>query len=435
MTSSNLFIAQAVPWTIDAYKERSHPSHSCHSSFMPLTEISANVSRNGNQAQRSIHASAHGHTPKKKKPDAVSSMLKTSTETGDIDQFSLRPSRLPRSASRLPARSRSGSVNPPATSFRPSARRPIPRIDSRHLPRPVPSFSALSRHDTVRSNLTSYHSNPRTRSRAAPRAPYGPDRRPSPAIGTGLHSHSSFMTLRGRPGYRPASPAVSDAQTMPIYSGRPSFHRAASVLTAASSPGSLFHREPPYSYRDMNNSAASIGRFPSPAMPGAYPGMRRSPFPSRNPTPLSASRHNSMGNPNRSVESFHTMHRSATGSTTPLYYDYTEAFMEEYSHVPDQDLAISPLFSADCAIPEQEPARPTRQAQTPFGMMQGSAFKPSEMPTDHNRTCSEQSKQSIRTEGMVHLAEQKRNSETMEDSIDKAGVSLNLPPCMHFGEL
>lgn len=421
--------------TINAYQRRPQPSHSCHISLMPLSEISANVSRHGNQSQRPAHGSSHGHTPKKKKPDAVSSMLKTSTETGDIDQFSVRPSRLPRSASRLPPRSRSGSVNPPAASFRPLARRPVPRIDSRHLPRPVPSFSALSRHDTVRSNLTSYHSNPGTRSRGAHRAPYGPDRRASPATGMGLHSHSSLMTLRGRPGYRPASPALSDAHSMPMYSGRPSFHRAASVVTAASSPGSMLPRRLPYSYRDMNNSAASIGRFPSPAMPGAYPGLRRSPFPSRNPTPLSASRHNSIGNANRSVESFHTMQRSATSSTTPLYYDYTEAFMEEYCQPSGQDTAISPLFSADHAIPEQEPARPTRQAQSPFGLMQGSAFQPSEMPTEHNRTSSEQSQQSSRHNGMVQNAEQKSSSDMVQKNIDMTEVSIDPLPDTHLGKL
>ena len=196
----------------------------------------------------------------------------------------------------------------------------MPHYDS------IPSLSALSRHDTVRSNLTSHYSNPRTRSHVAPHVPYDSDRRASPATGNGIRSHSSFMTLRGRPGYRPASPAFSDAQSMPMYGGRSSFHRAASVVTAASSPGSFLHREHLSSYRDLSNSAASIGRFPSPAMPGAYPGMRRLPFPSRNPTPVSASLHNPMGNANRSVESFHTMQRSVTGSMTPLYYDYTEAF-------------------------------------------------------------------------------------------------------------
>jgi hypothetical protein len=381
---------------------------------MPLSEISANVGRDGSQAQ-TTRRSGRGQSPDKVKKDVVSSMLRTATEIGDVGQFSSRPSRLPRSTSRLPAPSRSSSLNPPATSLRQSTCRPIPRYDSRRLPRPVPSFSALSRQNTARSNLTSSHTDARTRYRGAPRAPYGFDRRPSPA-GSGLYGHSSFVTLRGRPGFRPASPAFSDAQSMPTYNRGPGFHRAASVATAASSPA--------YSYRDVNQSASSLSRFPSPAMPGAYPGIRRSPFPSRNPTPVSASLHYPTRHPNGSLESFHTMHRSVTGSTTPVYYDYTEAFEEDYCHFPAEDIAISPLFSADHTIPEQEPARHTRQAQTPFGMMEGSVFKPCEMPTHHNRTHSEQSKQQYHEAEMVSRAKQANISDNSEDSGGKAKSSL-----------
>jgi hypothetical protein len=391
---------------------------------MPLTEVSANVSRNGSRSRKSAHASSQGRSPSKVRPEAVSSMLRTSTETGDIGQFSVRPSRIPRSASRIPTRSRSGSLTVPATSSRPSTRRPIPRYDSRRLPRPVPSFSALSRQDTVRSNLTSYHSNPRTRCRAGPRAPFGSDRRPSPATTSGLYGHPSFVTLRGPPGHRPVSPAFSDAHSMPSYRPRPGFHRAASVATAASSPASMFNRDFPHSYREVNNSTSSLRRFPSPAMPGSYPGTRRSPFPSRNATPVSASLQHSMRHPNGSIESFHTVARSATGPTTPQYYDYTEAFTEEYCPFPAQEMRISPLFSADHTIPEQEPARLTRHAQTPFGMVQGSVFKPCELPTKHNRTHSEQSRQSLRHDTQTSGSDQRKREPISEDGRDKAEVSL-----------
>lgn len=391
---------------------------------MPLTDISANIRRNGSQSQRSTRAPSQGQTPKKLKPDVVSSMLRTSTETGDIGQFSVRPSRLPHSASRLPTRSRSGSLHAPGTSFRPPTRQPIPRYDSRRLPRPVPSLSALSRHDTVRSNLTSYHSNPRTRLRPGRRGPYAIDRRASPASASGLYSHPSFLTLRGRPGERPGSPAFSDAQSMPVYDRHPAFHRAASVATAASSPASMFNRDLPYCYRDVNNSASSLCRYPSPSMPGAYLGSRRSPFPSRNPTPVSAYLHSSARHPNGSVESFYTMRRSATGSTTPQYYDYTEAFAEEYCQIPAEDVPISPLFSAVHTIPEQEPARLTRQAQTPFGMVEGSVFKPCEMATKHNRTHSEKSKQGHRNDNVTSETVRKDTGSIEEHTSDKAEVSL-----------
>ncbi len=419
---------------------------------MALTEISANVSRNGSRSQKGKPAKGQGQTPNKIKPDAVSSMLRTTTETGDVGQFSARPSRLPRSISRLPTRSRSGSLNPPATPFRPNVRGPIPRFDSRGLPRPVPSYSALSRHDTVRSNLTSYHTNPRTRCRGVPRMPHGYDRRPSPAAASGLYGHSSFVTVRGRPGYRPVSPAFSDAQSMPAYNGVHGYHRAASAATVGSSPASMFARDHPYAYRDVNNSASSLIRFPSPAMPGAFPRIGRSPFPSRNATPVSASLHNPTRIPNGSVESFHTMQRSVTRSTTPVYYDYTEAFMEEYRQEPGHDLTISPLFSADHTIPEQGPARLTRHAQTPFGMLEGSIFNPCEMPTQHNRKVSEQSKQSEQlkegeqpkeseqprqsecNDNMIPKVEQEKIEATLEDNNCNTEVSLGfaLVSCRRF---
>ncbi len=422
-STSHLILAQPVYGLERGGKDSIRASHLYHLSLMPLTEISANVRRNGSQSQKSAHASSQVQSPKKVKPDAVLSMLRTSTETGDIGQFSVRPCRLPRSASRLPTRSRSGSLQAPATSLGPSTRRPIPRYDSRRLPRPVPSFSALSRQDTVRSNLTSYNSNPRTRCRAGPRVPYGADRRASPASASGLYSPPSFLTLRGQPGHRPVSPALSDARSMPTYRRRPGFHRAASVATAASSPVSMFNRDVPYSYREVNNSTSSLRRFPSPAMPGAYPGIGRSPFSSRNATPVSASLHHSTRHPNGSAESFHTIQHSATGSTTPHYYDYTEAFAEEYCRFPTPDIPISPLFSADYTIPEQEPVRPSRQAQTPFGMAEGSVFKPCELPTVHNRTRSEESKQSFSHDSVTPETVRMEGGRIQDDSGDKAEVS------------
>ncbi|KAF7513175.1 hypothetical protein GJ744_010571 [Endocarpon pusillum] len=388
-------------------RDRKLALHAAEMSPIPLTEISGNVSRNGSQSQQGRHAKGQGQTPNKIKPDVVSSMLRTSTETGDVGQFSARPSRIPRPASSLPTRSRSGSLNPPAPSFRPNARGPIPRFDSRCLPRPVPSFSALSRHDTVRSNLTSYHTNPRTRCRGVPRMLHRYDKRPSPAATPGLYTHSSFGTVRGRPGYRPVSPAVSDAQSMPAYTRVPGYHRAASAATVGSSTASMFSREHPYACRDVNNSASSLGRFPSPAMPGAYPGVGRSPFPSRNATPVSASLHNSTRIPNGSVESFHAIQHSITSSTTPVYYDYTEAFAEDYCQGPGQDISISPLFSADHAIPEQEPARLARHAQIPSDMPEGSMFNQCEMPTQHRCKDSDQPKQSQQEE----QSEQSKQSE------------------------
>jgi hypothetical protein len=81
----------------------------------PLTEVSPNTRRHvgHSQSSRSLRKGLHRltNTVSSLAPDAVQSMLKTTTETGDIGQFSVRPSPLPRSGSRMVAlRRRSGSL-------------------------------------------------------------------------------------------------------------------------------------------------------------------------------------------------------------------------------------------------------------------------------------------------------------------------------------
>jgi hypothetical protein len=401
---------------------------------MALTEISANVRKNGSQARRSAHESSQSKSPKMVKPDAVSNMLRTSTETGDIGQFSVCPWRLPRSASQHPTRSRSGSVSAAGAAFGTYARRPMPRHGAHFSPRPVPSLPALSRHDSVRSSLASFNSNTRTRCRAAPSIQYRPDRMASQAKVSGLHSQPSFLSLRGRPGSRRASPAFGEAQSMPMYSSRPGFHRAASVATATSSPASMFHGGLPYSYREVNKSASSFhSRLPSPAMPGAHPGVRRSPFPSRTATPASVSlHHTSTKHLTGSVESFPSMQGSTAGSTIPLYYDYTEAFAEEDCKFPHQEIPISSPSSANHTIPEQEAARPTGQVHNQSGIVWRSASKQSERLTQHNPGHSERLKGGSREEKVVQNSEQNESKEIEKHSSGKPEVGLNFSSSQPF---
>lgn len=403
-------------------------------SLMALTEISANVRKNGSQARRSAHESSQSKSPKMVKPDAVSNMLRTSTETGDIGQFSVCPWRLPRSASQHPTRSRSGSVSAAGAAFGTYARRPMPRHGAHFSPRPVPSLPALSRHDSVRSSLASFNSNTLTRCRAAPSIQYRPDRMASQAKVSGLYSQPSFLSLRGRPGSRRASPAFGDAQSMPMYSSRPGFHRAASVATATSSPASMFHGGLPYSYREVNKSASSFhSRLPSPAMPGAHPGVRRSPFPSRTATPASVSlHHTSTKHLTGSVESFPSMQGSTAGSTIPLYYDYTEAFADEDCKFPHQEIPVSSPSSANHTIPEQEAARPTGQVHSQSGIVWRSASKQSERLTQHNPGHSERLKGGSREEKVVQNSEQNESKEIEKHSTGKPEVGLNFSSSQPF---
>ena len=391
---------------------------------MPLSELSTNIPRHGgSQGQTS---DARGGKHPRSIPDPVSSMLRTSMETGDLTPFTMRP-RMSRSNSRLSSRSRSEFVTANGTFSRVPSRRQIhPQEHHRRYPRPAPSLPVLSRQDTGRSSLRSYQSsNARPRFRPPPPGRYGPDRRPSPASASGLYGHASLSNLRARSGYRPTSPALSDAQSLPTYDYYPPVPRAPSVATAASSSlTSAFYHEFSYYNPDINNSATSFYRLPSPAVPSAYPGYHRSPNLSRRATPAPASASGQQTAQIRdSTGTFQPSQHPGTALSGPFYYDYTEAFADEYYQPPEQ---ISPLFSADHAIPEQGPP-PSRQAQTPFGMVQGSAFIPSEMPTRYNRRDSEMPKQDSDTVNTKFLIEGQGTSEGLGRHASTEEVSTTLP--------
>ena len=395
----------------------------CLGLVMPLSEISPNVRRHGShpQAFRSPKKGLSStQTTTSLAADAVQSMLRIATETGEIGPFSVRPSRVPRSGSRLQSiRRRSGSFDSAFPSGLPH-QRPQPlrsKAQRNNGPRQVPSFSSLSRRDTIRSNLTSYHCNPRSRQRSS--RPYyrGFEGMASPPPGPhGLYSHRSLVTLRSQrdfssigshspmtyrgsprgPGHRAPSPAYSEASRYG-YNIRPRYHRAASVGTVASSPASAYPRPggmPGY-LPHMNSSVTSFVRLPSPAVFFPHAGSGRSHFPSETNTPASISLNQHYGTGQGGSESIHGLHRSPTGSTVPQYYDYTESFAEENCFSSDFDVSTPSLpFNVDQTILENEPAPVFRRAQTPFGTLPGSAFLPSELPTKHNRTSSEQSKHS-----------------------------------------
>ena len=421
----NLFLENAPsysvePWGVPLSFQRTsttslfqHPKSNLldeQSSVMPLTEISPNVRRprSHSQAAQSLRKCPTAtKTATSLAPDGVQRMLRTSTETGDIGQFSVRPSRLPRSGSRaLATRRRSGSFD---SSF-PLAR---PRHRSRgfHIkpqinngPRQMPSSSTLSRQDTIRSSLTSYHNNPRARPRNARLHRFAIEGMVGPPVGPhGLYSHRSLMTLRSqggfssvssnsplghagrtrRQGYRAISPAYSDVLASD-YSLQPHYHGSTSVDTATSSPISALSRPagvPGYSPY-MTSSLASFRRFPSPAVQPPYYSSRRPVFPTRTNTPASLS---TLG-----------LQRSLTGSTIPQYYDYTESFAEEDYLSSDVDASATALhLNMDQTASEHRLRSISRRPQTPHNTMSRSAFHPAELSTIHRRTASEQSKQSF----------------------------------------
>jgi hypothetical protein len=378
---------------------------------MPLTELSPNIRRHGSQRSGiQIGDLSSPKTSSSMAPRAIQSMLRTTTETGDIGQFSVKPSRLPRTASRLAmARPRSGSFDSSFAGLRHPHSTPQQGRARRQGPGQLRSITNLPRPDTIQSNLTSsYTRNPRPRMRESRPYPLGAEGLASPSIGSrSLYSHRSLMTLRSqrdyrsmhsnspgglaahmrRPGHRAPSPAFSD---LPGYRPRfrPPYSRAGSV---ASSPSSVY----PSQYRnavhnlDMNNSYTSFARLPSPAIPLSYAGTARSRPTSRTATP--GSFRDGYGASNVSLaSSLRGLSKSPTGLSGPAYYDYSESFVEENCFPPEGDLLVASLpFGIDQTIHEHGPPASHRRAQTPFGIRPGSIYNPAELPTSHNRTPSE----------------------------------------------
>lgn len=404
----------------------SHPSctsrHGSNKTMMPLSEISNNVRRSTSNVRDKTASDAASASTPSLPPRAVQSMLKTSTELGDLGRFALRPSRLPRSGSRLhSSRPRSGSFDASFASALRHERSSHARRHGRHHhhqphhgSRPTVSSSGFSARNVSQSNLSSYTNASRRR-----RYPPGPHPYPLQGLASpgpsqrSLHHHRSLITLRshgsmappspmmrrgpgpmGGPPYRAGSPAYSEIRYM-SHSPQPGFIRAPSVGAIGSSPGPVFprHHGLPGYRPDLNASYTSLSRMPSPAISyrGPSPYAVHAPIRTSTPSPGFAQPQY----PTLSHNSLAAMPRSPTGSSIPQYYDYSESFVEENCFSPDavQDPGQPPL-NMDQTILESVPS-PARDAQTPFGTKEGSSFLPVELPTSHNRRLSEHSKTSF----------------------------------------
>lgn len=388
---------------------------------MPLEEISPNK-RKGVENVDEKHGHRHGPgitSTTSLRSSAVQSMLRNTTEIGDTGPFAVRPSRIPQSGSRLQStRQRSGSFDASFASQLRHQRSPRSRRSHRHHgPRPAASLSAFSGRGTIRSNSASFHTGMRSRR-------VGPGHRSqalaglaSPAVGPhNLHSHRSLMTLRShrdfhslhsgspmvyvahgrRNGARNSSPVFSEAQSYG-HGLRYGYPRVGSALTVASSPASMYPGQPGLRgyHPDMNTSISSFIRLPSPAVSSMNVASMNGYPANRTMTPLSNSLQSARGVWNNSAASLRGLPQSPTGSSGPHYYDYSESFLEEDCFSPPgEGPDTNPPFTMDQAMLGDEPALEQRQAQSPFGTLPGSSFKPSELPTQHNRRPSEQSKHS-----------------------------------------
>jgi len=381
---------------------------------MALNELSQNLPRSLSTAEdlqakardgtlRSVPATALG--------GAVQSMLKTTTEIGDRGQFVVRPPRIAKPGSRIQStRPRSGSFDASfASSLRHQTSPPYARYSRRHrTPGPTPSFTALSTHNIMRSNLTIHDRDTRTRRSRPYSGRHGLEGLASPGPGsTGLYNHRSLITLRshrdlqsmysGSPRTQASRSTKYRHQGRSPYSypvgPRPPYPRASSVRTAASSPASMVrHQGFPGYHPDQRYLYASFATLPSSAVPTRYmQDAIRPQYPSRADTLGSLSSQPPRAHSRSSVALHAGLPRSPTGSTAPYYYDYSESFVEgSFSRDTNQSQASLSL-NTDYVVLAIEPALESRKAQSPFGNVSGSCFRPAELPTKHNRRPSQQS--------------------------------------------
>ncbi|KUJ22265.1 uncharacterized protein LY89DRAFT_291737 [Mollisia scopiformis] len=320
-------------------------------------------------------------------PKGLETMLKTTTETGDIGMFSIKPSRVP-NPSNTPRRIGTGlseiDMQKTRQAFQPYG---VPIVDDR---RRLPSYAR----DNSSEALSMYET---ASQKSASRTFDDPDYRSYSMTQTyssyTLSNHRSYTSLRSqpdgngviqrprspfayptrlkRPGFRPSSPALTDGGAVD-YSRRVEIGRAPyGAGQSTSSPASLYaqKRRPPLSLRhEANRSTPSLLSQSSPPRRSSSPlvprqnGLSGGDWQRRHVT---ASGNTSPARSTLSVAStvnlYATLPTSSATTTpgklhppSPLYYDYTEDFEVEVCAQP-QVLDPPPQFRIEKTIPEDRP--------------------------------------------------------------------------------
>ncbi|CZT03012.1 uncharacterized protein RCO7_06061 [Rhynchosporium graminicola] len=317
---------------------------------------------------------------------ACEGMLKTTTETGDIGMFSIKPSRVPQS---LGTPRRLGTSYNPETGHQKSRQNfqpyGVPAIDDR---RRLPSYAR----DASSEIISMYES---ASQKSGSRVFDEPDYRSYSMTQTSyssytLSNHRSYNSLRSqadsntqvqrprspfayparlkRPGFRPSSPALTDGGIVD-YSRRAEIERIHPGHNT-SSPSSLYaqKRRPHQSLRpDGNRSTPSLLSQSSPPRRSSSPLVPRNNGVSshdwaRRPGPTSVN--TSPARSTFSLASTANLYTSAQPPSTtttpgkvppsPRYYDYTEEF-EVQSYNEPVAMDPPPLFRIDKTIPEDRP--------------------------------------------------------------------------------
>lgn len=293
-------------------------------------------------------------------PSSIQSMLKNTTETGDVGQFSIRPPRVPQS---FPRTSLSLNGVQPSTAKRVFAsQHHINDGDTNQSE--IPSYAG----STASGSAASLHKTRSQRSHRAPSQalineaerqrtntqntdtdrslpnpiPHATNRPPGLVDLRGARPRSPFAypTRLKRPGYRPSSPAFGDLNRS-IYGTTMSGYRDGSPRT--SSPTVLYGARRTLSSRHYGYSQPepSLRRYPPSPMTSHNSTRASSPLSARQSTPgppLSFDQ-NFLESRSLALNSNHNEWSRPSISPSPVFYDYTEAFEETHFRPPVASLA------------------------------------------------------------------------------------------------
>ena len=347
---------------------------------MVLSEVpSTHISRNSIVEGLPNHSKGPGHaqnvdgeakSPSIRHPSSIQSMLRNSTETGDIGPFSIETDELAPSvrceSSKLPkrpslyARSQAGSLHGSNNgenrhnSMQSDQSTTASGVISLYQSESQKSFRRSSRglgYHYVRTYAAPYKSqishkiaHQRSYASLRPQA-HGDPRSIRP------RSPYAYPTRLKRPGYRPSSPSLSDYHGS---ASKTSLNRDLSFRTA--SPASLYasRRIPGAWQSDASRSTPSLpgSRIPTARYQNAHQWSQQlSLTPISHPdiymTPVGGDEPG-----NTTVERIRAPSRSP--SPSPLYYDYTEAF-EEFDYYRSASSAVSlvePMIREDSPNPD-----------------------------------------------------------------------------------
>lgn len=373
---------------------------------MPLSEVPFNHARRNAQLQghpsegrlRPQTPNGNDNSSTIQKPSSIQSMLRNTTETGDVGQFSIKPSRVPTAIPRPSPASSSKTRNAPSRLRQPApyyngsggyhghhTAMPSPNgsSSSRHSQRPfrgpprVPSFEDYHTFSMTQSSYTSHS--------LTPRHPYSNGHHHARADLQNIRPRSPFAypTRLRRPGYRPSSPSLSELNKSHTqrYTGT---QRDPSFRTASPSSGHYPTRSPSPWQHGFNQSDPMLHHYPTSIGPG----------PSRNPslsstrpaTPKPSSSLRSVASSSqlpraRSVASL-SKPRGQHQPPSPMFYDYTEGFDE---HDDYTNMSVSTAILFEQSTPEVasntysetgESLESTSLAETPLD--DGSQKKPTQ---------------------------------------------------------